>query len=567
MGSTPSPDPGPQPPPPRVPAFALASDGYDLLRLRRRLLGSANTARLLLGWLGFLLLWIFYGWWRQAPGLIGPTGILPASDFLNAVRQGVAGWHRFWLAPTLLWVSPSMGTLHLLCAAGLLAGALLIAGRWTRAAAAAAAVCFLSLIAAAQAFASYQSDGMLMAALAIAIFVRPRAPSWWSMFSFRWLWFTIYFGSGVAKLMSGDPQWRHLTALDQYYQNLPLPNFAGWFAQQYLPHGIEAAIAASIFVIELGVAWLAFGPRRARLTCFWITTPFQVAIILTANYGFLNYLVLGLGFALLDDRHLHWIAKRAGLYPWRRRAAAPAIDGRGPLPGCAAPALEGLWSAGPGPGEPKGARADEAASSGGWPLAAASLVLVAWVVITGSDLAQRLWRPFPAAAEAAAALQPFRLADPFGLFAVMTRNRYEIEFQGSGDGVHWTAYPFRFKPQDPARAPVGDLFYLAPYQPRFDWNLWFCSLGNYQDNPLVEQTELRLLDNDPAVLGLFAGNPFGRQPPRAVRAVIWQYWFATPTEKDRDGVWWTRRLLGLYAPELARAPGGGVAAVGPGVGS
>ncbi len=45
-------------------------------------------------------------------------------------------------------------------------------------------------------------------------------------------------------------------------------------------------------------------------------------------------------------------------------AAAPhfalrreCIYWRGPLPGCAVPALEGLWSAGSGPGEPKPARA------------------------------------------------------------------------------------------------------------------------------------------------------------------------------------------------------------------
>ena len=33
-----------------------------------------------------------------------------------------------------------------------------------------------------------------------------------------------------------------------------------------------------------------------------------------------------------------------------------------------------------------------------------------------------------------AALEPFRIANQYGLFAVMTRGRYEIEFQGSNDG-------------------------------------------------------------------------------------------------------------------------------------
>ena len=50
---------------------------------------------------------------------------------------------------------------------------------------------------------------------------------------------------------------------------------------------------------------------------------------------------------------------------------------------------------------------------------------------------------------------------------------------------------------------------------------------------------------------LFASNPFPQQPPRIVRAVIWQYWFSTREEKRTQGIWWTRQLLGLYAPTLA----------------
>ena len=51
------------------------------------------------------------------------------------------------------------------------------------------------------------------------------------------------------------------------------------------------------------------------------------------------------------------------------------------------------------------------------------------------------------------ALEPSRIAESYGLFAVMTRARYEIEFQGSNDGQNWTAYPFRYKPQDPRQPP------------------------------------------------------------------------------------------------------------------
>jgi lipase maturation factor 1 len=149
-------------------------------------------------------------------------------------------------------------------------------------------------------------------------------------------------------------------------------------------------------------------------------------------------------------------------------------------------------------------------------------------------------------------LEHLRIANQYGLFAVMTNGRYEIEFQGSNDAEHWTPYPFRYKPQALNEAPRIH----APYQPRFDWNLWFASLGDWRQDNLVPLTEERLLENDKDVLALFRGNPFAQSPPRYVRAVLWQYWFTTGEEKRATGNWWRRQLLGLYAPVLTRTPEG-----------
>jgi len=90
----------------------------------------------------------------------------------------------------------------------------------------------------------------------------------------------------------------------------------------------------------------------------------------------------------------------------------------------------------------------------------------------------------------------------------------------------------------------------APYHPRFDWNLWFASLGSWRNNSIVPNTEVRLLSNDRDVLGLFAGNPFPNAPPKQVRAVLWQYWFTPMAEKRATGNWWRRELRGLYAPTI-----------------
>jgi hypothetical protein len=115
-------------------------------------------------------------------------------------------------------------------------------------------------------------------------------------------------------------------------------------------------------------------------------------------------------------------------------------------------------------------------------------------------------------------------------------------------------YPFRYKPQDPRAAPR----IFAPYQPRFDWNLWFASLGPWQDATWVALAQARLLDNSPSVLALFAGNPFPRAPPTEVRTMRWQYWFTDRATRRATGLWWRRRLLGPFTGVVTRLPDGRV---------
>ncbi|HKP77302.1 MAG TPA: lipase maturation factor family protein, partial [Longimicrobiaceae bacterium] len=149
-------------------------------------------------------------------------------------------------------------------------------------------------------------------------------------------------------------------------------------------------------------------------------------------------------------------------------------------------------------------------------------------------------------------LGPFRIANRYGLFAVMTPARYEVEFQGSRDGRTWTAYAFRYKPQDPRAAPA----IYAPYQPRFDWNLWFASLGPWEDSRWVVLAQQRLMEGSPSVLRLFRGDPFRGRPPAMVRTVLYQYWFTDLPAKQRTGLWWRRRDLGPFTGTLTRTPDG-----------
>jgi len=485
--------------------------------------------------LGLIFFSAFYSLAFQIEGLVGPRGILPAQNYLAALA-GRLGIERFWIAPTLLWLGSGAFALHVLVWAGLIASVALFFNIWPRGSTAIALVAFLSFIAAARDFADYQSDGMLLAAGFLSLFLAPAGlrpglgestpPSPASLFLLQWEWFRIYFESGIAKLISGDPEWRHLTAMNQYYQNGPLPTWIGWYAQQ-LPHHFQAALALFTLVAELGICWLLFFSRRSRMICFLILTPFQIGIILTANYAFLNYLVLSLGFLLLDDRYLTgWFSRLKASWPLRHaRFKFPewrkAAVGAPPQASRAA-----LWISG-------------------------FFLTWIWYATTVRLLLMFLPAvPFPL--EPVQVLQPFRIANQYGLFAVMTTARYEIEFQGSRDGKTWTTYPFRYKPQDP-RTPPG---IYAPYQPRFDWNLWFASLGKVEQNPWVMRTEELMLENDPSVLSLFRSNPFAGKPPREIRAVVWQYWFTDLSTKRKTGLWWKRKLLGLYGPVMERAADG-----------
>ena len=499
--------------------------------------------------LGLIYFSAFFSLVFQIRGLIGAQGILPSNEYLEAVARqfGVA---RFWFAPTLLWFSTGPHMLSAICWVGMIASLLVVCNVWPRATLFICLVCFLSFVSAAQDFSGYQSDGMLLEAGFISLFFAPRGflpglgrahpPSRASLFLLQWEWFRIYFESGMVKLASGDSEWRNFTAMDEYYQNGPLPTWIGWYVQ-HLPHWFHAFATGATLGLELGLVFMLFLPRRWRIACFFIVTAWQVPVILTANYTFLNYLVLVLGFLLLDDRFLLRIMPGR----WRAYITPTPI----PIPPPGVPAEKNV--------ESQDSDSSLAPRKSLRPLQALRLsltsVILIWIFY--ATTVQMIWiisPRLPLPTSPIAALDPFRIANRYGLFAMMTRGRWEIEFQGSNDGQTWVAYPFRYKPQDPSQRPR----IYAPYQPRFDWNLWFASLGSWRENMIVPSTEERLLAGSPDVLALFAGNPFPQAPPQQVRAVLWQYWFTTLEEKRATGMWWKRKLIGLYAPVLERLPDG-----------
>lgn len=461
--------------------------------------------------LGLIFFSAFYSLAFQVHGLVGERGILPAREYLTAVDNALHGFTRIWYVPTIFWIDASDRALTVGVATGIVCSLLLTFNILPRLNVALCTLVFLSFVSVLQDFSSYQSDGMLLEAGFISIFFAPRGvrpglgasdpPLCIVAFLLRWEWFRIYFESGLVKLMSGDPHWRNFTAMDDYYQNGPLPAWPGWYVQHF-PHWYHAATVGITLFIELFLVWAVFLPRRFRITCFVVVTALQIGIIATANYAFLNYLVLLLGFLLLDDSVIPTGASVSSL----GRDDTLARDAIALLAMC-------------------------------WVFYA-----TIWTFLAPGSRSVLAWPE--------RAVEPFRIANGYGLFAVMTEARYEIEFQGSNDGKTWIPYRFKYKPQNIYERPG----IYAPYQPRFDWNLWFASLAAPQATPWLVAAQERLLEGSPQVLSLFREDPFRGHPPAQVRTVLWQYWFTDSKTKRATGAWWHRQLLGVFNGANSRLP-------------
>lgn len=154
--------------PAKLVQWLFASDQFSAPAQAPRWLAARS---LFLRALGLIFFSAFYSLLRQVPGLIGPDGLLPAQEYLQGIRR-FAGASRFWYVPTLFWLKSDSRSLLLLAWIGLIASVLLVLNFWPRGTIFVCLVAYLSFISALQAFSSYQSDGMLLSAGFISLFLR-----------------------------------------------------------------------------------------------------------------------------------------------------------------------------------------------------------------------------------------------------------------------------------------------------------------------------------------------------------------------------------------------------------
>jgi hypothetical protein len=139
---------------------------------------------------------------------------------------------------------------------------------------------------------------------------------------------------------------------------------------------------------------------------------------------------------------------------------------------------------------------------------------------------------------------PFRSVNTYGPFSVMTTTRPEIVVEGSNDGTQWVQYPFAYKIDEPTRAPR----WVAPHQPRLDWQMWFAALGGVPTWFVLFVQ--RLLEGSRDVIGLLDHDPFESGPPRYLRARLEDYRTTSLEEKRETGLWWRREPIETYLPAV-----------------
>jgi hypothetical protein len=448
---------------------------------------------------------------RQFKPLLGEHGLLPVPPYLKSTSwresPGIFRWHysdRF--LSVVAWTGLLLSLLEL---TGLPERAPIWVGMssWLLLYA-----LYLSIVNVGQKFYAFGWESMLLEAGFFTAFLGPARidPSIIPILILRWMLFRTEVGAGLIKLRH-DPCWRTLTCLYYHYETQPLPNPLSWYFH-FLPAPLHRSSALASHLIQMVVPLALFAPQPAAAIAGALVILHQLVLIVSGNYSWLNWLTVVLGFSAFDDSALSM------LLPMR----VPALAMR-PM------ALDTVL----------------------WLLALATLLM-------SIRPALNLMSPHQAMN---LSYNPLHLVGAYGAFGQVGRERYEIVIEGTGDRVlspatEWREYGFRAKPGDPRRMPVQ----VAPYHLRLDWLIWFLPFsvivsGEGIRVPGYSRWFLkfleRLLSADRGILGLMGTNPFPAQPPVYIRALFYQYRYATPEQRRETGAWWTRRLLGTYLPAVS----------------
>ena len=448
---------------------------------------------------------------NQFRPLLGERGLLPAPELLDWASSSARAGRL--LRPTLFrYVRYTDRRLVALCAAGIVVAAALAAGipqlgpPWVPMA------CFLalwlgymSITSIGQTFYGFGWEMLLLEAGFLAAFLGSddQPPPTAVIVLFWWLVFRLEFGAGMIKIRGGR-EWRDLTALMYHHETQPMP---GPLSRQahLLPRWFHRGEVVGNHFAQLVVPWFLFAPLLGTVVpgpvpavigavAAAVVIATQAWLVVTGNFAWLNWMTIVIAFSAIG------------------------------LPGI-------------------GSDARPAASDPPWILDGMPLY---WVVVTGAVgalYAVLSWWPlrnlFARRQLMNASFNRWQLANAYGAFGTVTKERIEIVVEGTMDDdpdvATWHEYGFKGKPGDVRRIPRQ----YAPYHLRLDWLMWFLPLGRSLDDWFTAFL-VRLLEADAPTLRLLAHDPFAGERPRWVRAVSYRYRFTGREEFRRTRARWTR---------------------------
>ncbi|MCX6502659.1 MAG: lipase maturation factor family protein [Microbacterium sp.] len=445
---------------------------------------------------------------NQFRPLLGERGLLPAPELL--AWAGSSARRARMLRPTLFRrIRYTDRRLVVLCVAGMIVAAALVVGLPQLAGPWVPMLCFLalwfgymSITSIGQTFYGFGWEMLLLEAGFLAAFLgsNDQPPPTVVIVLFWWLLFRLEFGAGMIKIRGGH-EWRDLTALMYHHETQPMP---GPLSRQahLLPRWFHRVEVVGNHVAQLVVPFLLFAP----LLALWLPAPVplvigtvaaliviatQVWLVLTGNFAWLNWATIVLAFSAVGIPDAG--APAASAPPW-------LIDG-----------LPLAW------------------------FVVTSAIALLYVGLSGPALRNL----FAHRQLMNASFTRWQLANAYGAFGTVTKERIEIVVEGTEDEdpdtATWHEYGFRGKPGDLRRIPPQ----VAPYHLRLDWLMWFLPLGAPLDEWFTTFLA-RLLAADPPTLALLRTDPFEGRRPRWIRAVSYRYRFADRATFRRDRVRWVR---------------------------
>ena len=389
----------------------------------------------------------------------------------------------------------------------------------------------------------------------------------------RWLLVRLMFHSGYKKLESGCPTWWRLTALNYHFESQCIPTPLAYYAHHLPDLALKAGVAVT-FIAQIGLIPLALSPnRRLRVLIGWTHIFHQLGIAATGNYNFFNWLTIILCIACFDDEHINWLTgTKSSVKKIKSSVATSAFCRLMELAQVVILYLlisQAVWIDTES-GDVRLLEVAEDQSKLRWTrdhfVKPAILLSTLWLAYCAfKDLAKSFWSfiaiplsflvlscsfiPFtdmdrqtqmlvaPFSQNLYYSTRNFGLVNSYGLFRRMTGvgGRPEVVVELAGSDGTFKELDFLYKPTD----LKTELPWVAPHQPRLDWQMWFAALGKIDHNTWLVNFAIRILQQKEEVLNLIDRNSyekkFGLYKPIYVRMYTYKYHY---TKNREDGVWY-----------------------------